>query len=197
MLKFEEGKHEYSLPTGEILKSVTQYIDEAGLGADKSRFTDFHRDRGRAVHMVCEFDDLGCLEESSIDPRIIPYVEAYRKFKAEQQFAWEGVEDRRWHMVYRYAGTIDRWGLMVLGGKEKPTVLDLKSGVPERSWGLQLSAYAHLLDETVQWERVVLRLTKEGKYFLTVFPQTEAAEDWSTFVSAVNIVNWKSKRRAA
>ena len=86
MLNFNAEKHEYSLPTGEVLISVTQVIDRSGL-VDTSHFTEFHRMRRQAVHMACEYDDRGCLDESSIDPRILPYVEAYRRFKAEVEFA--------------------------------------------------------------------------------------------------------------
>ncbi|MBZ5497676.1 MAG: hypothetical protein LAP85_14840 [Acidobacteriia bacterium] len=196
MLNFNPEKHEYSLPTGEVLVSVTQVIDRSGL-VDTSHFTEFHRLRGQAVHMACEYDDQGCLDESSIDSRILPYVDAYRRFKAEIEFAWEGVEDRRWHRTFRYAGTIDRWGLMHLGGDLVPVVLDLKSGVPEACWGIQLAAYAHLLDQPECYRRAVLRLKRDGKYDLRELPHSEAAEDWSTFVSLMNVLRWKAKHGRA
>jgi hypothetical protein len=43
----------------------------------------------------------------------------------------------------------------------------------------------------------VLRLKKDAKYDLRELPQKEAAEDWSTFVSLMNVLRWKAKHGRA
>jgi hypothetical protein len=207
-LRFDPVKHEYFLGEKK-LPSVTQVIDYFSL-IDTRFYPEWVRDRGQAVHAACEFDDEGTLDESTVDTRVIGRLRAYRRFKAEVEHAWEYSEKRLFHPIYRYAGTLDRAGLMVIKGDPWNTVLDFKSGAMLDAYRLQLAGYVALITQIhpeknpMKWQRVILQLQDDGKYKPHVLPQEELAGDMAAFLGYVNAMNWeishgqdRRERRAA
>lgn len=120
--------------------------------------------RGTAVHQATEaLDREGC---AAIEEDYLGYLEAYRKFLTEHEVAWELIEHPDWHEELRYAGTIDRYG-MVDGIR---TLVDIKTAyaVQKALYGASLNLYRMMLErrgKTVE-RLLIVHLKKDGTYKL-------------------------------
>jgi hypothetical protein len=124
-------------------------------------------DRGTKVHAATEvLDKTGRAE---IEDDYLPYLEAYALFRKEHDVQWELIEHPDYHPSYRYAGTIDRYGL-VDGFK---TLLDIKTTykVYKPLCSASLNLYRLILEarqKTVE-RLMILHLKKDGSYKLIKF----------------------------
>ena len=129
-------------------------------------------DRGTKVHAATEaLDGSGRAE---IESEYLPYLEAYVLFLKDHEVEWELSETAMYHPEHRYAGTIDRYG-MVDG---KKTLLDIKTTyrVMKPLCLASLNLYRMMLQargKTVE-QLMILHLKKDGKYRLIVFPMDDA-----------------------
>lgn len=105
---FDKEGHVYTA-AGQVLPSITQILKAEGF-IDTSHYDDWSRDKGSMVHLAIHYDITGELDESSIDPEIVPYLAAWRKFKKESGFNVERSEKPAANLMYRYAGTPDLIG---------------------------------------------------------------------------------------
>jgi len=153
--------------------------------------------RGIAVHSATQYDDDGDLDMGTVDDMIRPYLLAWRKFKGETGFETILSEHRVMSTRYRYAGTLDRIGL--LGGRQ--VLLDIKTGeqVP-LSAGPQTAAYLEAFNaaypppagkEAMASRRYVVQLRSTGDYQL--IPYT-ASDDLQCFLAHLNIHQWWQRR---
>lgn len=138
VLQFDEAAHRYSV-NGKIIPSVTQIISAVGLYEFDfvSRQTlAIAAERGRIVHTYIEWHEQGLLDESSIDPDLAGYFEAYLAAKAAGDIpdAPTAIEERVFSEKYQYAGTLD-----LLFGEY--WIHDHKTGVESPVHCLQLSGY--------------------------------------------------------
>ncbi|HOD97842.1 MAG TPA: hypothetical protein PLT63_03610 [Syntrophales bacterium] len=117
-VEFESDGHRY----GNGLESVTQILKAEQL-IDTRFYDDWSRDRGSMIHLATHYDDMGELDEETLDPVIRPYLEAWRKFRKESGFVPEVIEVPMMSINYRYAGTPDRIGQ--LPGKIKRAAVEL------------------------------------------------------------------------
>lgn len=110
---FDSLTHSYWCE-GAKLPSVTEIIKAAGLGVDYDRvppaILEEARMRGQAVHVAIDLLHQDDLDESSIDPRIRPRVDAYRRFLDETGFVAVETERHLSCPLYRYAGSPDAFG---------------------------------------------------------------------------------------
>jgi hypothetical protein len=182
-LTFDEASHTYHFG-GQVVPGVTSIL---------SPLTDFSRvppavleaasQFGKAVHRACELDDLGTLDEDSLDPALKPYLQAWRKFSAEHQVQWDVIEEPVYHATMRYAGTPDRFGL-VNGVR---TVVDIKSTAQlYPAVGPQLSAYANALLEPFAI-RMAVQLKADGTYVAKTYKDPT---DWPMFASLLTLRTW-------
>lgn len=183
MIDLDRTTHTYS-PN---LPSVTQILKDAGL-INTQWFTDEARDRGSMIHLACEYYDQGDLNESSIDPDISGYLEAYKAFKRYAQYEPEWIEVPQKDPTGVYAGTADR---IVIS---RPRSLDdIKSG-PYQPWHrIQSAAYVNMMDDPFSFERRGIYLKASGTYSIRVFPKTEYMHDLAIFQSALNLYYWKRR----
>ena len=141
-LTFDEEKHEYRLD-GRILPSVTGILREMGF-IDDTYFTEDSAARGTAVHRATELYDLGTLDEDSLDPRLVDYLEGWKRFRKETGFLPTSIEGRGWSK-FGYAGTFDRIGVT---DNASIVLLDIKSSMYVPDWiGLQLGGYLQIIAE--------------------------------------------------
>jgi hypothetical protein len=137
-LQFDEAAHRYTVD-GKIIPSVTQIISAVGLyefdyvSADTLAVA---AERGRIVHTYIEWYEHGELDETSIDPELQGYFNAYLSMKAAGKIPAKAelIEHRAYSAKYGYAGTLD----MLFNGN---WIHDHKTGVKSPVHGLQLSGY--------------------------------------------------------
>lgn len=186
VLRFDPATHRYTLGA-RVLVSVTQAIEEAGL-VDWSRIEPetllYAQRRGSGVHLACQFWDEGDLDETTLEPVLVPYLGAYRAFRDTGVFTLDpaSIEVPLASPTLGCAGTPDRVG-WVDGDR---AVLDLKAtyGLAPVT-GIQLAGYA-LLTGAVR--RFGLQLRPDGTYRLREFRDPG---DTRVFLGALGVVHWK------
>lgn len=184
-LEFDPELHRYYLD-GRIVPSVTGVLKAASL-IDDQWFDDWSRDRGSAVHQICQYLDEGDLDIKTVDPRLFGYLDAYKKFRREVQFDIQGIELKVASAIYGYAGTLDRWGF---AGNGLPILVDIKTGALSPPVGIQLTGYQLAL---LEWYNIHcfklfgLQLKEDGTYKMK-----EYKADMKTWQAALIIRNWKA-----
>ena len=145
---------------------------------------------GTAVHKACELDDLGLLDESTLDPQLAGHLHAWRTFREEHGAHWKLVEAPLFHPDLGYAGTVDRYG--VVDGVD--AVVDLKTTTRlYPSVGPQLAAYARAIaDATPRTRRLAVQLHADGRYHLREYCSTT---DWAVFASLLTLRNFCQQHR--
>jgi hypothetical protein len=142
-------------------------------------------DFGTAVHLACELDDLGTLDEEQLDPALAPYLSAWRKFSRDHEVKWSKIEELVYHPAMGYAGKLDRYGL-VMGDD---AVVDIKSSAAlYPSVGPQLAAYAKAIpDASLLTKRIAVQLRGDGSYIAKKYT---SPNDWPVFASLITLRNW-------
>ena len=189
---FNEASHEYRVD-GVVYPSITQVIESAGLvdyshiPADELKF---FQDRGTGVHRACWFDDDNDLDEATVDPLIIFRLYAWRKFRQEMPFTVVKSEERGFDRIYGFAGTPDR---LVAFPDARRAVIELKSGPIQAAAAIQTAAQAHLLSpgSPERYRRFAVHLRGDGSYSVKEFCQSQARQDLSIFLCALNLHLWK------
>ena len=160
---------------------VTELIRACGL-MDLTWCTQEALDRGTAVHLACELDDRGDLDESSVDPVIMPYLMGWRKFKREMEPQILSIEEEVEHPAYK--GRLDR--RLILNAREG--IGDIKSGPPADWIALQLAGYAMCFDRPLA--RWAIHLSADGKYKLI---EHSDRKDFDVWKACVTLANWKAR----
>lgn len=163
MITFDADKHEYR-ENGRVLPSVTQILNATGLvdfSGIPSRTMELAQERGTTVHLITELYDRGELDESTIDPELVGYFEAYKKFLADFRIVRFIAIEQIVSSPGLYAGTQDRLAVMA---DQKTIRYDIKTGQPHPTHGLQLTAY-ELADGDNKAELLIgVYLTADGTY---------------------------------
>lgn len=204
-LRFDEAEHRYYLD-GRRLPSVTQVLEDVGI-IDYSKIPHETREtaleRGRVVHLLTELDDLDELDESTVDPQLAGYLEAWRRFRCETGFTPELIEHRQANAQYGFAGTLDRTGRF--RGATVVDIADLKTGTAPAWTRWQMAAYASFFPTPRTYRRYAVELHNDGTYAVPfVFEGRDWSADFNGFLSCLNVFRMKhpnfgseEKRRTA
>ena len=145
------------------------------------------------VHIATALYDLGILDESTVDPRIMGYLTSWKRFREDKPpYKPEHIEVKMVDTLYRYAGTIDRLPL-----------LDIKCGVYKKADIAQLGAYfglcqANKIDRDLYMgpdARQVVYLDEQGGDPIVdayTVSQVQAARD--SFLCALNWHRFKHSK---
>lgn len=192
VLEFDAATHTYRTG-GRVVKSVTQILEYVGI-SDWSvvprDVLQHAQDRGTAVHQACWYDDQNDLDPDSLDPEVVPYLQAWQKFRAETGAGVVLCEKRG--LGDGYAFTFDRllslpkWGAVMA---------EIKTGDETPAWRVQLAAYVkgHFGHLSPNCRRLVVKLRKDGKYSLIWYEQRDMVRDWNVFAGAVAVVNYRKE----
>lgn len=194
MLEFNPENHEYKLD-GIVIPSVTQILnilsDAIYSGIPVSVML-AAADRGIKVHLACELWDNDMLDEEQLDPALVPYLAAWKKFKAENGFTVFNNESKVYHETYNYAGQLDRTG--TFKNKAELTMVDIKARAKlTAETGPQLAAYKDAFEnqhgEKIK-KRFAVNLKNNGKYEMKEYSDRS---DLKTFLSCATIFQWRKK----
>ena len=193
-ISFDEPTHTYTV-NGVRFPSVTEVVSvlrpESGARDD---VLEYKRQIGKAVHKAIELMEAGTLDTDSLDPAIVPFVEAFRKFKAETGFTVLHSEMIVYSKKLRVAGTLDLTGMR--GGKPQVELLDLKAvWTMGDETAIQTVGYAICYEELTGVKidrRGGLQLLRDGTYRYFGYPDRN---DRNVFLAALTIHNWKNLHR--
>lgn len=183
-LTFDPGAHKYTL-NGIPTQSVTQIMQGAGV-IDTQWYTEWAAERGSRVHKAIHYHIQGDLDEESIDPNDRPYFDAYLKFRREGGLDFLVSELHVHNVARHYAGTLD----LVAEKNKKITIIDWKTGVPDRAVAIQLTGYALAL--ATMWKKppmtlATVQLKPDGTY---KFKEHEFIP--RVFLAALEVARWKA-----
>lgn len=195
-LAFDKASHTYTLH-GVVLPSVTQVIRDNRLSSDfafvRAADMEIARQLGQAVHVATHYHDEGTLDERTVDPVVMPYLLAWRRFVADRRVRFVALEQRVADPIYRFCGTVDRIAVL----EDNPTlgeiVVDLKTGNPAAAGAnYQTAAYAHLVQSLPCVTRVGARwsvqLHPERAVPYSVTPYAKLT-DWRIFRAALELTH--------
>lgn len=193
-LDFDKAAHAYTL-NGQRVPSVTQIlaplVDFSMVAQD---VLEAAREFGQHVHVACDLFNRGILDWLSLDPALLPYVSAWKRFIDESGAVVVASELPVAHEDFGYAGMAD----VVLAWRSRVVVPDIKStAVVPATVGAQTAAYAKAYQRMhggKEPERRCISLHPDGTY--RVHAKRDAG-DWSLFLSALNIHKFKEKNRVA
>lgn len=149
---------------------------------------------GRVVHKVCELWDRCILDESSVDPLIVPYFEAWKKFCEDRVKSWLLIEQKLFAPVDNLwvAGTIDR----IFTGESGVELLDIKSaGGNKKEHRIQTAGYQYKYEWLFRQKiskRGVVELRADGTY--EQFEHCDQS-DISVFKNAVPVAYFNSTKK--
>ena len=173
--RFDAEVHRYYDDRGRRVPSITQMMQDEGL-VDAAFYTPEGRDRGHAVHDLTRDWDLGVLETLPDDSPYGGYISAYQAMTAILQPRWDYVEVALFHPKLRFGGRPDRVGWAII---DKPvegrSILEIKSGAPHKSTGIQLALQAILLEPVTKLpphlcQRIAVHLQATGRYKVSTYP---------------------------
>jgi hypothetical protein len=181
-LRFDQAAHHYYLG-GARIPGVTSVLESAGLidysflGARREQYLE----RGRAVHLATQADDLG-FGAAGLSDEIRGYLEGWRAFRRDYGFMPQLIEHRVCNPVFGYAGTLDRVGRLADGTE---IILDLKSGIAPPAVRYQLAAYAACLPHPRTRIRRCVELHADASYRVIGFRTADYLRDFEIFAAAL------------
>lgn len=151
-------------------------------------------DRGTAIHALTEAIDLGA--NADCPPDLLPFIRAYREWKAEHVARVEATERLVVHRFHGYAGKLDR--IYVLRD-DRRVIGDLKTG---RSVGaevrLQLAAYNDALaaegDDAIDG-RIVIHLPWSNPGVVRMVELDGDERDRRAWRSVLRLWKWQHRHR--
>lgn len=189
-LVFNETTHEYKL-NGTIIPSVTQIIKNAGLinfDFVNENLLKQKADLGDKIHSTTELYDKQSLDEKLLHPILSTYLKAWKKFILDYNYSPAEIELQLFHEIYKYAGRIDRIGLVngIL------SIIEIKSGVYHKSHYIQTAGYELLYNQNKKKsdcakKRIIVYLNPEGY----LVKEAKNENDKNIFLAALTVSNYK------
>jgi hypothetical protein len=187
-IAFDAATHVYWI-NGFAVPNVTRVLgDLYNWDAVPAKTLERKRQIGAAVHRAIELDVHDDLDESSLDPQVAGYFEAWRRFCKERPFTCHLAEHQVGSHKLRYAGTLDLAG--DLGGSD--VLIDIKiTHHLHPASALQTAAYLYAASEMrligAGAKRFALCLQADGAY--RIQPHLDR-NDFPVFVSCLSRHNW-------
>jgi hypothetical protein len=188
-IAFDESTHTYTVD-GRRFPSVTEVVGM--LRPESSAREDvleYKRKLGKAVHKAIELMEAGTLDPDSLDPAIVPFVDAWRKFKTETEFSVLHSEMIVVSKKLRVAGTLDLTGMR----SKYIELLDLKAvWAMGDETAIQTAGYSILYEEMTGVKvdmRGGLQLLRDGTYRYHPYKD---ANDRNVFLACLSVHNWKA-----
>jgi len=180
-LIFKPETHEYHFKHKRV-PGVSEILQDNRL-VDTQYFTEKSRKRGKLVHQITEWFDRGELEESSVDPLLVGYFEAYKSFRATIPIKIMKIEEPTYNHQWGYAGTPDRLFYTEAKGK---AILSIKTGVRFDWHILQETGYQFCYKDLPKIFSLYLKDNGAYKY-------EEIKPDSLNWLAAVMMYKWRNR----
>lgn len=189
-LEFDPASHTYRY-RGTKLPSVTTVLDRySGLEHVAPDVLEAAAELGTHVHAACHLFNEERLDRETLDPALLPYVQAWERFLTETGAVVLHSERRVVSPRHGYAGTLDT---IVAWGKREP-LIDIKSTTSlPRTVGPQTAAYAEAWQEMTGRrirDRYCVHLKPDGRYALH---KLDDPRDWQVFKAALVVHQWLAR----
>lgn len=194
-LRFDAELHEYRLPTGHRIPSVTQILHATGCATDFEAIAatsaraalqiDHRRRLGTAVHADCHAFDDNDLDWNAVHPDVVPYLRAWAAYRENMRLHPLARERRVLHGAEIYCGTLD--GIFRNLDTGRRVLVDIKLGEPHHA-GAHLQTAAYLA--AYEWEngpaardpidRCAVQLVPERRvpYVITPYSDWRDTQRW-------------------
>lgn len=203
-LSFDPATHEYRLPDGRRVPSVTEILRATGVSTDFEAIgalsqtvhdaIELKRAIGSALHQdIVAFDD-NDLDWSTVDPRVLPYVQAWQQFRADKPHLTPTERERIvYHAALQYAGTFD--GVFFDSVTGRRILIDIKTGDADAAGArYQLCGYMLCVPAEERWA-VRLLPGRTVPYQVTPYTDYRDFEVWRAIVATYYAQ--AARRRAA
>lgn len=192
-LTFNAQLHEYRLD-GVVIPSVTQILKAEGInnfGMVSEDVLNTNALFGKAVHKCVEYWFRGTLDETTVDPALIPYLSGWDNFVEDFGFVVMESEVQGFHPIYRYAYTADLLGEITKGKFLGEAVGDLKTGMVKPADKIQIAAYKMAVGKQYK-NTFLLYLNPEFKPrgYKVIFADNNKMEQ-GLFLSALSLYNYR------
>lgn len=150
---------------------------------------DFYLNRGTQIHRVTEMYDAGTLDESSVDPRIQGFLDAWKLFRQQVGGKILAQEREVKNLKLGYQGRLD----LVLGPCGvcgDITVVDKKTNQADDFTRLQLCGYRACL-KYKRMRRMAVSLFETGRYKCEVYDNDEM--DVKTWLACCQLATWMER----
>lgn len=180
-----DASHRYWQGEGDARVEVPGVSDVLSDMGQKSAWvvhnSEFYLTRGSFAHKAAALDDEGTLNMETVDPRVLPYLEAWRDFKRTNHVLIAASEFMVYNEKLNYAGTLDR----IIKMDDRTILLDLKTGGKCRWHQLQIAAY-WLAYGDPKIQAGCLYLKNTGKWSLDILlpiALDRCVEEWTALVA--------------
>lgn len=106
IITFDPEEHKYQAGDEEI-PGVSTILRVTGRQSEYMNPNPIYAQKGTYVHRAVELDCAGKLDEETLDEEVLPYFKAWRKFRADTDFAVNATERVVYHPGHRYCGRFD------------------------------------------------------------------------------------------
>lgn len=191
-----DNHHVYRWNGNRVL-GVTQILDAVlpnPYQAARASDVEFKRQVGDAVHAATHYADENDLDLSTVNPVVLPYIEAYLRFCLETGFSPKCREIKVYSALYKFAGTIDRVG-RINCKRTGLAVVDLKctATINIERVRLQTMAYKIAAEEQLSVRidhRICVQLKPDGSYQARWLDNHAA--DKTAFIHALGLAAWRT-----
>lgn len=188
-LTLEPEQHIYTVEK-RVVPGVTSILqDNFGV---KPYWSEWHAQKGTAVHQAIALLVKGELDWESVDDRIKGRIEAFERFLRETGYEVLESEVSLFSSRYQFAGTLD---LVVTDGAVNPILVDIKPPSAEPIVDLQLAAYSLLLEEegTHKIKRAACVCLKDNGYYSMKWVDNLALSQ-RVFLACLTVSNWQKEK---
>lgn len=203
---FDDDAHRYVLmPGSRCVPSVTQVLEGVGMAPDLSHLPEYYRGRGQAIHTAMALHLVGRLDWSTVDDRVLPFVENGARW-LDLVGAEPLVVEHRWvHTVHEYGGTLDLFANTKLGHM----LIDWKSTMHDPAYEVQVAGgYAPLILEAAEQGAVNLEpeMVREARMAVVTLKTEVPKVHWcprhraglsnaELFRQALTVAKWRQSHR--
>ncbi len=192
LARFDEKQHRYYIGD-RLIVGITQALSLSGLAPKPEmnpRFAanfKYAGERGKAIHKMCELDDLDRSHLYDYDENLAGYLSAWQAFKREWGFKPDFVEEFLIHEIYCFGGIPDCAGYC--DRLNAYTVVERKSRELADYDQFQVAGQRILLEDVEKRKvgaEVLVQLKADGTFLPRILKDRKAR---GIFLAAVTISN--------